>query len=288
MPSWELTSWELTSWELTNDLGLTLLGNSHTPARATAACAILAHGFLGYKDYGFIPLLADRLAAAGVLVHRFNFACSGMTSQTETFARPDLFALDTWSRQVEDVRRVARAVREGELPGAGLPLHLIGHSRGGDTVILGAGRHEAELNPAGVVTINAPADADRLSEEARTQMLADGFLEVRSGRTGQTLRLGRAWLDEQRADPDAHNLELQAAQIRCPVLVLQGDSDDTVPIRDAERLAAAANTAPVILKGGTHVLNISNPADDAARAHPGPVFDHACREILARVLAPDA
>jgi len=276
-----------TPWTLVNPHDLEILGDTHAPPTPTA-CVLLLHGFLGYKDYGFIPLLARRLADAGVLVHRFNFSCSGMTNAVETFERPDLFGLDTWSRQVEDVRRVARAVRARELPGADLPLWLIGHSRGGDTAILAAGRHAEELGLAGVVTINAPADCNRLSDEAVAQALGEGFLEVRSGRTGQTMRLGRAWLDEQLADPDGHNLELQAARIDRPVLVLQGDADDTVPTEDAGRLAAATRTTPVLLTDGTHVLNVPNPPDEATRAHPGPVFEAACGQILARVLGPGA
>ena len=71
-------------WTLTNDRGLELLGNTHTPSTAPVACVVLLHGFLGYKDYGFLPVLADRLCARGILVHRFNFSCSGMTSSTDT------------------------------------------------------------------------------------------------------------------------------------------------------------------------------------------------------------
>lgn len=287
---------DITSWELTNAQGLAILGDTYTPtftptAPTTSlpkACVILLHGFMGYKNYGFIPVLAERLASRGVLVHTFNFACSGMSNETETFARPDLFEQDTWNGQVGDVRGVVGAVRSGELPGQGLPLWLIGHSRGGETSILAAGRHNsADTHPlgiAGVVAINAPADCNRLSDGALSQMLGQGYLEVRSGRTGQTLRLGRGWLDEQSKDPDGHNLERMAARIDGPLLVLQGDADDTVPISDAERIAAAAGTSPVILEHGTHVLNVPNPATEAVRADPGPVFEAACEAVLAELL----
>jgi len=269
-----------TNWTLTNDRSLELLGNTHTPSTNPVACVLLLHGFLGYKDYGFLPVLSERLCAQGVQVHRFNFSCSGMTNTTETFERTDLFEQDTWNRQVEDVRRVVRAVREGELPGTGLPLWLIGHSRGGDTAILTAGRHVSELALAGVVTLNAPADCCRLSEDERRDLIERGHKEVTSGRTGQTLRVGRAWLEEQLADPEAHDLETQIARVVCPVLVMQGDADDTVALDEGRRLAHGAGTDLVVLEGGTHVLNVSNPAD---RDNLGPVFEHATSEILGRV-----
>ncbi|MCR9076980.1 MAG: hypothetical protein NXI07_13155, partial [bacterium] len=102
-----------TAFTIINEHGLEILGDTHVPAGDPIACALLLHGFKGYKDYGFIPLLAHDLCERGVLVHRFNFSTSGMTNDIETFARPDLFELDTWTRQVDDVRRVVRAVREG-------------------------------------------------------------------------------------------------------------------------------------------------------------------------------
>ncbi|MFG0304849.1 MAG: alpha/beta hydrolase [Phycisphaerales bacterium JB040] len=271
---------DVTDWTLTNDRGLELLGTTHTPEGEPVACVLLLHGFLGYKDYGFLPVLSDRLCVQGVQVHRFNFSCSGMTNATDTFERPELFEQDTWNRQVEDVRRVARSVREGELPGAGLPLWLVGHSRGGDTAILSAGRHASELGLSGLVTINAPADCCRLSEGERRDLLERGHKEVTSGRTGQTLCVGRAWLEEQLAEPAEHDLEIQIARAACPVVVMQGDADDTVSLDDGNRLARAANTDLVVLEGGTHVLNVPNPAGPG---DPGPVLGHAAREILGRV-----
>ena len=105
-----------------------------------------------HSDYGMFPLMAETLSRAGMVAHRFNFSCSGMTNAFETFARSDLFERDTWNQQVGDARRVIGAVASGEIAGRGLPMVLIGHSRGGVTAILTAGRHAGELDLAGAVT----------------------------------------------------------------------------------------------------------------------------------------
>ncbi|MCL4221085.1 MAG: hypothetical protein KJZ65_06920 [Phycisphaerales bacterium] len=90
------------AWCIPGSNGLDLLGDTDVPERTPRACVVLLHGFMGYKDYGFIPLLGAHLAASGVLVHRFNFAHSGVTNQITRFERTDLFARQTWNAQVHD------------------------------------------------------------------------------------------------------------------------------------------------------------------------------------------
>jgi alpha-beta hydrolase superfamily lysophospholipase len=267
-------------WSIPGSGGEPILGVSHAPAAGqaadTAAAAdaplatvLIAHGFKGYMDYGMFPRIARELAAAGCRVHRFNFSHSGMTRDTATFARPDLFARDTWNRQVDDLAAVADAVRAGTLAGGGVPLVLFGHSRGGVTVLLAAGRGDV-ADPAGVITAAAPADAVRLSPADRQRLLDEGFLPSPSSRTGQELRVGRDWLAEIEADPAGHDPCVQAGRIDCPVLVLHGGDDATVPAGDAERLGLAARRPArvVVIPGANHVFDTPNPMPDDAAPSP--------------------
>ena len=90
---------------------------------------IVAHGFKGYKDYGMFPRIAAELAGRGFISHRFNFSHSGMTADTETFGRPDLFEKDTLNKQVADLQSVIEGVSCGVLAGQGFPIVIFGHSR---------------------------------------------------------------------------------------------------------------------------------------------------------------
>lgn len=239
----------------------------HVPQGRSRGTLLIVHGFKGYKDYGMFPFLAQQAAEVGFTAIRFNLAHSGMTRSIESFQRPDLFERDTWNRQVHDLETLVAAVRSGEVPGADpdAPIALFGHSRGGVASILMAGRGGAvDL----VVSAAAPSEIQRTSTLAEQQLqeLEDsGVIETESARTGQVLRIGRAFLDEVDADPAAHDVPELAGRMRCPLVVIHGSEDPTVECAHAHVLAERAGTTACIVDGGNHVFNVANPfpADEA-------------------------
>ncbi|MCA9283814.1 MAG: alpha/beta fold hydrolase [Phycisphaerales bacterium] len=267
------------SWSLPGSGGELILGNTDFPPNRVMAAVLVAHGFKGYKDYGMIPRLSETLARAGCVVHRFNFSHSGMTESVATFERPDLFEEDTWNRQVEDLRCLANAITSGRLEGAGVPLFLVGHSRGGASCLLAAGRRGDQgpvVRPAGVITIATPASCNPLPAREQEVLLREGSLLSPSSRTGQQLRVGRRFLEEQLDDPEGHDLLAVASSIECPVLVVHGSNDETVPSTAARELADAVGprATTLIVEGADHVFNTPNPMP--RDAHPSPQLAALC------------
>lgn len=252
-------------WTLPGADGETIYGQTDEPSGSARATVVIAHGFKGYMDYGMFPVIARELVAAGCIAHRFNFSHSGMTTDTSTFARPDLFARDTWNRQAFDLRTVCNAVRGGTLAGANTPLVMFGHSRGGVTTLLTCGRDalDGRPAPAAIVTAAAPSSCDRLDEDARRALREQGYLESPSARTGQALRVDRTWLDEQEADPSAHDVIELARATTCPMLVAHGADDPTVPADDAREITDAVGERArlLVIPDCNHVFNTKNPAD---------------------------
>lgn len=256
----------ITDWTLTGSDRQTIYGNTHLPKAEPLGIALLAHGFKGYKDYGLFPQLAQAMANAGLIAHRFNFSHSGMTPRFETFERPDLFEKDTWGKQVNDLQHVALSAFSGELLGEGLPQVWFGHSRGGVSVLLAAQRAFADqakcaVRPAGLITAAAPDEACSLDDEQKAQLQQQGRLASPSGRTGQMLHVGKAWLNEIESNPQAFDPVKAAASAACPQLIMHGQADETVPVSAAQRLAnAAGNKATLHLFPQTnHVFNAPNP-----------------------------
>jgi len=82
--------------------------------------------------------------------------------------------------------------------------------------------------PAGVITVAAPDTCCALSEADRERRVRRGVVEVKSSRTGQTRRWGRAWLAEQREDPEGQDVRGAVGRIECPMLIAHGTADPTV------------------------------------------------------------
>lgn len=257
----------VTEWVIPGSGGQPIYGNTHLPGGEPAGVLICAHGFKGYKDYGFIPALCRHAADAGLIAHRFNFSHSGMTNRIETFERADLFENDRWSRQIEDLGHVF-AIAQGD---ASLPRVLFGHSRGGVASTLFAGRNRPEML-AGLIAAAAPDYACNLDESAREQLRAEGRLLSPSGRTGQALYVGAGWLEEIERDPAGYDPIAAASRVACPMLILHGDADETVPASCAMKLHAAATprSTLAVVRGANHVFNAPNPlpADTPIASYP--------------------
>jgi len=263
---------QTTDWEIRGAESQTIFGTAYKPDEAPIGCVIVAHGFKGYKDFRMIPAIAAGLCRAGFVAHAFNFSHSGMTANPNTFERPDLFELDTWNKQVFDIQCIVEAIARGQLAGTGLPYVLLGHSRGGVSATLFAGRQTAASQlpkPAGVVTAGSPDFACGMSDTEKEELRAKRYLESPSARTGQILRIGLQWLTEQEADRDAHNVLDNVRKIECPLLVVHGENDETVNVGSAVSIAdAAANARVARIKNCNHVFNAPNPPPPDVREIP--------------------
>ncbi|HUP49931.1 MAG TPA: alpha/beta fold hydrolase [Thermoanaerobaculia bacterium] len=241
------------SFEIASSDGLPIRGNLDVP-RAPRALVVIAHGFKGFKDWGFFPWLAEHLVTHRFAVCRFNMSRSGIGERPESFDRLDLFAGDTYSGQVDDL---ITATRFAQSKTGALPTFLLGHSRGGAVTLLAAA---SIRRLAGVITWSAIARADRWDEATKKRWRADGFMDVVNQRTQQVMRVTTAILD----DYEAHRRELDvlaaARRLRSPLLVIHGGRDESVPVAEAREIAGAAPEASLlILHAAGHTYNAIHP-----------------------------
>ena len=282
-----MTMIEVTDWTIPGSDGQPIYGNTHLDRhrleseKDVVGVLICSHGFKGYKDYGFLPALCQEAARQGMIAHRFNFSHSGMTPRSDRFEKPVLFENDTWSRQVSDLIQVNvlkdciwRFPDQDSWDTRSEPAVYFGHSRGGITSTLAASRFHGKdfyqrywpntpvgYGCAGLITAAAPDYACKMDDPVKDQLRAEGRLLSPSGRTGQKLYVGLDWLEEIERDPELYDPVLAAAHIKCPMLILHGDDDDTVPMACAEQLhqAAMPNSTLEIIEGANHVFNCPTP-----------------------------
>lgn len=243
----------MTDFSFDSDEGLPIRGNLDAP-RNPKALVIAVHGFKGFKDWGFFPFVAEALCDDGFAVCRFNMSRSGIGSDPEAFERLDLFADDTYSIQLADLRRVVAHARS-KLPS--LPLFLFGHSRGGGIALLGA-RDVPDL--AGVITWSAISHANRWDDATLRAWRRDGYYDVVNSRTKQTMRMSTAIIDDYDAHAERLDILGAASRLEVPLLVLHGANDESVPVGEASEIAAhASDHSLMILDGASHTYNASHP-----------------------------
>ena len=243
--------------------------------RPEAPLLVVCHGFLGYKRWGFFPYLSDRLARAGFDVLTVSFSMNGVDEDTGLFARPEEFARNTVSAEIEDLRSVCSFVRGGSLAPAGAGGRrwgLFGHSRGGAAAILVAPEFEEVRS---IVTWSTLGKLDRYTPRRKVQWKREGALVFTDARSNVPLRLAYSYYE----DIDAHRAEFDlpraAAALAVPHLMVHGERDAAVTLRETKTLLAGARRSAArleIIHGAGHAFNVTHPM-----RRPTAALDRAAR-----------
>jgi dienelactone hydrolase len=236
-----------------SDEDLPIRGDFDAPANPRAL-VVVVHGFKGFKDWGFFPWLARQLVRHHFAVCRFNMSRSGIGDDPETFERLDLFAGDSYSIQLADLRAAVRHAQE-RFPG--LPTFLLGHSRGGGVALLGA-REVPHLE--GVVVWSPTSTADRWDDATKRQWRESGSLDVVNARTKQVMKMSTAILDDVEANRERLDILAAAERLNVPLLVVHGGKDESVPHEEGRLIAARAkDPSLVVIAGASHTYNAIHP-----------------------------
>lgn len=217
-------------FEISSREGLAIRGDVDAPPRARAA-VVIVHGFRGFKDWGFFPWLSEYLCASGAVAVRFNMSRSGIGEANDRIDRLDLFRDDTYTTQIHDLVDVVSYTQSRF---RGVPLFILGHSRGGGIALLAA-REIEDL--AGVITWSAIARADRWEgiDVSNTAVLAD-------------------------FEANRHDILAATSDLRVPLLAVHGGSDKSVPPDDSRAIVSKAKDASLLtIDGASHTYNAIHP-----------------------------
>lgn len=120
---------------LVNQSGEKIVGDLRSAEGGKKKPVILVlHSFMAFKDWGWVPHVAETIAAAGFAVVTFNFSRGGVNKNPNRITEFKIFQQNTISHEINDVQSVLEGIRRGEI-GSEITdpnnIILLGHSRGG-------------------------------------------------------------------------------------------------------------------------------------------------------------
>jgi dienelactone hydrolase len=251
------------SFTLYNKDNEIIRGDLHYRNGIRNAPAIIAcHGFKGFKDWGFFPFLAERLAEDGYVVITFNFSRNGIGTDMQNFTEPDMFAKNTLSHEITDLKLLAHHVYENKIGNSFIDterIGLMGYSRGGGIALLYTA---IDNRVKALVTWAAISTFQRYDEEQLRQWQEKGYIEIENKRTKQIMRLDKEVLDDLLKNKKKLDILAAARKIEMPTLIIHGDQDTSVPVDEGkiiyENLGCEVKNLEII-EGAGHTLEISHP-----------------------------
>lgn len=225
---------------------------------------IFCHGYKGFKDWGAWNLVAEEFVKAGFVFLKFNFSYNGGTLDNPVDF-PDLqaFGANTYSQEVEDLHTVVCwSQARNNYPIAKNNVTLIGHSRaGGITSIVAkeSGFVAKLVTWAGV--------SDFKTRFPRKEKMQDwkenGVFYVENGRTKQKMPHFYSFYEDFIENEQRLTIKSAVKQIRKPYLIIHGEEDEAVSVKEAVMLKQWNPNAELeILKGATHTFGSKHPWEE--------------------------
>lgn len=222
---------------------------------------VFCHGYKGFKDWGGFAFMSPYFVEKGFAILKFNFSGNGGTV-TNPIDFPDLeaFGENTFSQEIADLHFVFDQIKRGSGELAhfqDLPLHLIGHSRGGGMAILTA----ESLPLVSFATWAAVSDfAPRFPADV-SEWEKNGVAFIQNARTGQNMPHLFSFYQDFKANQARLSIPDYAKSIRKPWFLAHGTDDATVSLAEAELLAQWGGkwVQTNFIDGSSHTFGCSQP-----------------------------
>ena len=224
-------------------------------------CLVFVHGFKGFKDWGFGPYIGNYFSSKGYFVLSFNFSHNGVGQSLTEFDELDRFAENTFSLELDEISQLIKAYSSGFFGGTtNTRIGLIGHSRGGGISILTANQNS---EVSAVAVWSSVSTFDRYSKRQKEKWRNKGIFEVMNSRTKQVMKLNLSLLDDLEVHKDGKlNIEKAVKELKKPLLIVHGEQDLAVPLKEAENLFGLSDkelTELYLVPAAGHTFDIKHP-----------------------------
>jgi pimeloyl-ACP methyl ester carboxylesterase len=196
-----------------------------------------------------------------------SFSMNGVDEKTGRITKPGELARDTFTREMRDIENVISYIRKDHLP---LAINrkswgLFGHSRGGAVCTLTARRFEEVKS---LVTWSAPSNLDRYTERRKKEWAKTGRLLFQDSRANTPLYINYSYYKDIDSNREKYDIPAQAAKLRIPHLIIQGERDAAVSLKEAERFIRFPREGKMrfdIIKGCSHTFGVKDPMTTPTR-----------------------
>jgi uncharacterized protein len=262
------TSTTIHEFEVVSSEGFPIRGKMYLPESMRAPSVLMVHGDLGYMDWGFMPVLATRLANAGVAACCINLSCSGIGEDRENFTEKQLYENGTITQDLSDIMKVLGLLTKGRIPGAQTlrgKVGVFGYGRGAGEAMLAS---DLELLVASLACWSCVSRFDRFSAEQMSNWRREGFLRITDPRTGTEMRLKNRILEDINNNRDRLDIMIAASRLDIPGLMVHGTTDQVASFSDASSISGALGRSSELLAikdagflfGATHPMPEPIPA----------------------------
>ncbi|WP_248724463.1 S9 family peptidase [Seonamhaeicola sp. ML3] len=224
---------------------------------------IFCHGYKGFKDWGAWNLMADALALAGFCFIKFNFSHNGGTlEQPIDFPDLEAFGQNNYTKELADLKAVMDWCFENETIktlGNINNLTLIGHSRGGGIVSITASEDPRVKQVISLAGVSDFLKRSVITSETETWKNT-GVKYVTNGRTKQQMPHYYQFYLDTIKNRDRLSIQNAVSNLNIPHLIVHGDVDTSVFIKEAENLHRwNPKSKLLIINNADHVFQACHP-----------------------------
>jgi pimeloyl-ACP methyl ester carboxylesterase len=231
-------------------------------AGSLSPLVIIVNGHNGFYNYGMFPYIQQRFFESGISSYSFNFSHGGIIGDADFFEDLEGYEQNCMRLETENVVAVLENL---SLFDSHSKIILLAHSLGGVPAIFGAKKaFDKNIKIDGIILVSTVKTLNFWPKEMIKEWAMAGVFYKKNNRTKQELPQGFEFLQEVIDCDSTWNVEKEIKKIKCPLLIVHGENDESIPVEHGNSLYTWAKevndkTTLKLIANATHTFNTKHP-----------------------------